>query len=224
MSNVMTINLPFKIFISYLYSVLFRIFRGVKYAKNNIKIAKGSYISKDVEIGRCTRVNNPSYIAECDIGAFCAIGGRLIVRGSNHSTNTINMQGWAQKKIIGSSLKVAGYKKNRVRIGNGVWIGDSVIILPGGEVGNGAVIGAGSVVTKPIPPLSIAVGNPAKVIKYRFPHEVIDIVKDIEWWNWSYKEMRQFQAFFEIDLESADPVELKKHLVNMGILRPLNDK
>ncbi|OOE73670.1 CatB-related O-acetyltransferase [Salinivibrio sp. ML290] len=213
-----------KLFKKMLFAIrLSQLLRFIDFYRRNIKVARGSFISRDVNIGRCTRINNPSYISECDIGAFCAIGGRLVVRGSNHSTNTINMQDWAQRKIIGSDVKVAGYKKGRVTIGNGVWIGDSVIILPGANVGNGAVIGAGSVVTKSIPPFSIAVGNPARVIKYRFSSDVISIIKDIEWWSWSYKKMNDYRRFFEIDLSSINSEELLEEINRIGVLRGGND-
>jgi len=192
--------------------------RFLYFRKNDIKIARGSYVSAGVKIGRCTRVNNPSYIADCEIGAFCAFGGRLVVRSSNHSVNTINIQDWAQRKIIKSSVEVAGHTKGAIKIGHGVWVGDSVIILPGAEIGNGAVIGAGSVITKAIPPYAIAVGNPARVIKYRFSEEVIDVIKSIQWWNWSYKKMNKNKAFFEIDLQSIEADKLKVILKDMGVI------
>lgn len=207
-----------------LFYRIYRYFlRSYDFKKRDVRIAKGSYISRDTSVGDCTRINNVSYISECDIGAFCAIGGRLVVRGSNHSTNTINLQAWAQKEIIQSDLKVVGHRKRRVTIGNGVWIGDSVTVVPGACIGNGAVIGAGSVVTKSIPPYSVAVGNPAKVIRYRFPPEVIDLVKDIHWWDWDYKEIRRLKEFFEIDFENSDLSELETKLESLGVLGRGND-
>ena len=85
------------------------------------------------------------------------------------------MQDNFQSIVLKSKVKVAGKIKGKVTIGHGVWIGDSVIILGGVSVGNGAVIGAGSVVTKSILPYSIAVGNPARTIRYRFNQEYLDL-------------------------------------------------
>ena len=69
-------------------------------------------------------------------------------------------------------------------IGNDVWIAAGVNILHKVKIGNGAVIGAGAVVTKDIPPYAIAAGVPAKVIKYRFDEEFIAELERIKWWNW----------------------------------------
>jgi virginiamycin A acetyltransferase len=109
------------------------------------------------------------------------------------------MQDYFQRTILGSSIRIAGHKKGDIVIGNGVWIGDSVIVLSGVHIGDGTVIGAGSVVTKSIPPYAIAVGNPAKVIKYRFDKEVIDVVSKIDWWNWDRNKLVKNLSLFEKD-------------------------
>lgn len=176
--------------------LLIRMKRKYMYRKNDIYISPGSYVGNDVNIGKGTRINHTSHIGDCDIGAFCAIGGRLVIRSTDHFTCYLNMQDCLQSKIA-PEFKVAGKSKGRVTIGNGVWIGDSVIILPGVRIGNGSVIGAGSVVTKSIPPYAVAVGNPARVIKYRFSNEKIKIVENIKWWEWSYDDMEKSPLFTE---------------------------
>ena len=74
-------------------------------------------------------------------------------------------------------------------IGNDVWIGENVIILPGVHIDDGAIIGANSVVAKDIEPYSIAVGNPCRVIKKRFDDETISKLLEIKWWNWNEKRI-----------------------------------
>ena len=69
-------------------------------------------------------------------------------------------------------------------IGNDVWIGWDVLIKGGVTIGNGAVIGARSVVTKVVPPYAVVAGVPAKVIKYRFEQEKIDLLQQLQWWDW----------------------------------------
>ena len=93
------------------------------------------------------------------------------------------MQDWTQSHIIESNISVVGKSKGLVEIKSASWLGDSVIILPGASIGYGAVIGAGSVVTKAIPDFAVAVGNPAKVIKYRFPEHCIEFLLRIQWWD-----------------------------------------
>lgn len=182
--------------------------RNAKWRERDIYVAPGTYVHPNTTIGQRTRINHPSYIDECHIGAFCAIGGRLVVRGSNHETRFLNMQSWSQRNVIKSSVAVAGHKQRDVRIGNGVWIGDSVVILPNVVIGDGAVIGAGSIVTRDVPPYAIAVGNPARVIKMRFPESVVALLSTVSWWNWSDATIQANSWLFERDLQSLNNAEL----------------
>lgn len=83
-----------------------------------------------------------------------------------------------------------------VEIGNDVWIGDNVILIAGIKIGNGAIIGAGSIVTKDILPYSIVAGNPAKEIRKRFSKEEIEFLEKLEWWNkdetWIKENIKNF--------------------------------
>ncbi len=71
----------------------------------------------------------------------------------------------------------------RVKIGNDVWIGYGALIVGGVTIGDGACIGAGAIVTKDVPPYAIVGGVPAKVLKYRFPEQIIAKLLDEKWWN-----------------------------------------
>jgi acetyltransferase-like isoleucine patch superfamily enzyme len=195
----------------YPYYLAKKLVRPLIWSLNNVFVAPGSEISLSARIGRYSRLNAPSFIGPCSIGKFVACGGRLIVRSSNHFTCYANMQDWAQKHIIKSPTRVAGKIKGNVEIKSASWIGDSVIIVPGGSIGFGAVIGAGSVVTKPIPDFAVAVGNPAKVIKYRIPEHCIEFLLRIRWWDWSLKKIRNNKHFFEIDFTTVD-LETLKHI------------
>ena len=186
--------------VRWLGNLPYRCRRLVHHLWTGVAIAPGTFIEKGTTIGRRTRINAPSYLAKCSIGSYCAIGGRLIVRSANHETCYLNIQGHAQRRVIGSSLSMRRPSGAGVRIGHGVWIGDSVIILEGVEIGNGAVIGAGSVVTRSVPAYSVAVGNPARVIKPRFPPETITLLEKLEWWNWSDSKLRKNRWLFEQDL------------------------
>ena len=75
--------------------------------------------------------------------------------------------------------------QRQIIIGNDVWIGDHVIISDGVRIGNGAVVAAGAVVTEDVPPYAIVMGNPARVVKYRYSLELIKALQRIKWWNWS---------------------------------------
>jgi acetyltransferase-like isoleucine patch superfamily enzyme len=191
-----------------------------QWRRDNVVIAPGSYVHPSTTIGKCTRINAISHLGQCAIGAYCAIGGRLVVRSTNHRTNYLNMQDWAQKRVVRSDVMVAGEIEREVVIGNAVWIGDSVIVLPGVTIGDGAVVGAGSVVTRSIPAFSIAVGNPARVLRNRFSEKITKLLRTIRWWEWSEKKIRANRVLFETDLSNVSSSELQELI---GQIRELGD-
>jgi len=90
-----------------------------------------------------------------------------------------------------------------INVGSDVWIGHGASVLPGVNVGHGAVIGAFSVVAKDIPPYAIVVGNPAKVIKYRFNPEQIERLLNLRWWDWDHKKIvNSINQMISINIES----------------------
>lgn len=84
-----------------------------------------------------------------------------------------------------------------IEIGNDVWIGANVTILRGVHIGDGAVIGANTLVNKDIPPYAIVVGCPARVIKYRFEETVIQKLLNLKWWNWTDEKIQRNLALFQ---------------------------
>ncbi|TJX23643.1 MAG: CatB-related O-acetyltransferase [Mesorhizobium sp.] len=86
-------------------------------------------------------------------------------------------------------------------VGNDVWIGSRAIILSGVKIGHGAVIAAGSIVTKDVEPYALVGGNPAKLIKRRFPDETVAALLEIEWWNWSIDRIKKERAAFDLPAE-----------------------
>ena len=113
----------------------------------------------------------------------------------------------------GSSPSYDRYSDS-VNIGSDVWIGSGVVITRGIIIGDGAVVGANAVVTKDIPPYAIAVGTPAKIIKYRFVPEVIELMLKVKWWNWSTEKIQQH---FDILSKAPDVSMLRKLLNNDSI-------
>jgi|TARA_R110001592_G_scaffold36389_1_gene122506 acetyltransferase-like isoleucine patch superfamily enzyme len=80
--------------------------------------------------------------------------------------------------------------KGDIHVGNDVWIGATSTIMSGITIGDGAIIGAGAIVTKDVPPYAIVVGNPGKVVKYRFTEEQIESLLKISWWNWDEDKIK----------------------------------
>ena len=177
-----------------------------RFLRDEVEVAPGSVIARGVTIGRRTKINGPSHIDHCEIGSYCAIAGRLVVRPADHLTQYLGVQNDAQVRVIGGRTLLG--EARPVKIGHGVWIGDSVVILGGVTIGNGAVIGAGAVVTKPVPAYAVAVGNPAKVRGWRYPEAVIAELEALEWWTWDDARLRRNRDLFDLDLTAVDPADL----------------
>ena len=175
-------------------------FFSLNYQK--VFIRKGSVLSANLTIGTGTCINGPVLIkgsGNVEIGNYCAFGGVIDIISSNHDMNYPNLQYKLQKEITGMA-KISA--KKDVSIGHNVWIGDHVIILPGVKIGNGAVLAAGSVITKDAEPFGIYGGNPAVFIRKRFSEETIQKMQILKWWDWSKDEMKNNKQFFETRLDA----------------------
>ena len=144
------------------------------------------------------------------IGSFCSFGPNTAIAQPHYlgvTTHQFLFASWRYPKfdkLLPSEKQKEIFKHHicakKTVIGNDVWTGRNVTIMAGVRIGNGAIIGAGAVVTKDIPDYAIAVGVPAKVIKYRFSDEVIEKLNRIQWWNWSDELIAErFDDFLDID-------------------------
>lgn len=123
------------------------------------------------------------------IGKFCAIakGIEFVMNGANHrmqsvTTYPFNIMGGGWEKCT-PTLDELPFKGDTI-VGNDVWIGQHVTVMPGIHIGDGAIIAAGSVVSKDVPAYHIAGGNPIRVIRARFDKELIDYLLQLRWWDW----------------------------------------
>ena len=147
------------------------------------------------------------------IGKFCQIasGIKIIMNGANHRMNSVttysfNIMGNGWEKVT-PKLTDLPFKGDTV-IGNDVWIGQNVTILPGVHIGDGAIIGANSVVTKDIPAYHIAAGNPCKVIRKRFSEELINYLEEVKWWNWEEEKIfKNLEILCSSDLEKIKTIK-----------------
>ena len=147
------------------------------------------------------------------IGKFCQIasGIKIIMNGANHRINSVttypfNIMGNGWEKVT-PKLEDLPFKGDTI-IGNDVWIGQNVTILPGVHIGDGAIIGANSVVTKDIPAYHIAGGNPCKIIRKRFNEELINYLEEIKWWDWEDEKIfKNLEILCSSDLEKIKTIK-----------------
>jgi virginiamycin A acetyltransferase len=124
------------------------------------------------------------------IGKFCALaeGVRFIMNGANHRMSGLSTYPFA---IFGQGWEAATPQpgdlpfKGDTVVGNDVWIGYQALLMPGVHIGSGAIVAAQSVVTGEVPPYAVVGGNPARVIRQRFPADIVASLLEIAWWNWS---------------------------------------
>ncbi|HBH83006.1 MAG: hypothetical protein A2X05_18335 [Bacteroidetes bacterium GWE2_41_25] len=159
----------------------------------NVKIGKGTYVAFNANISNTS------------IGKFCSIGPNLFCGWGYHPTNnviTTSPAFYSTGKHAGFTFSELNKCEERkfITIGNDVFIGMNVTILDGVNIGDGAVIGAGAIVTKDIPPYAVAVGNPIKIIKYRFTQETIDALIATRWWDKDDTVLKEVEKnFFDVE-------------------------
>lgn len=159
--------------------------------KTGISIGKGSKIVNGTTIGDGSRINGEIIIkgrGSCTIGKYVAFGENIRIITSNHKTDEVILQ-YALFNQLGFKSLVD--PKINVFIGHNVWIGDQAIILPGVSIGNGAIVGAGSVVTKDVPAYAVVAGAPAKFIRSTFSPQKIEEIEKLQWWDWTLEEMKK---------------------------------
>lgn len=171
--------------------------------ENILALGKCSYLSDaEFQIAGDYYGKHPHNIL---IGRFTSIARNLrCIIGENHSfigtATTFPFDDQNRVNALCKNSELAAVPKaptnaemyrnhNQIIIGNDVWIGRGVTIMGGVRIGSGAILGAGAVVAKSIPPYAIAVGNPARVIKYRFDADTIKIFMALKWWNWDIEKI-----------------------------------
>ena len=161
------------------------------------------------EIGRYSYIGNNCVIS-AKIGNFCSIANNVYIIKGTHPTDFVSTSPvfYSNKKSTttisftkNNLFKEEKYTKHSCNIGHDVWIGFGATILPGLNIGTGAIIGAGSIVTKDVEAYSIVAGNPAKIIRYRFSKENISFLLSSKWWDHDHTWfMANHDSFKSIEL------------------------
>lgn len=126
------------------------------------------------------------------IGRYCSIAPGVTAGDGNHPTDWLSTHPfqWGQSSTFKISTEKSDFnflipkqKPGGVFIGNDVWIGANAMLIPGVTIGDGAIVGGGSVVTKDVPPYAIVAGVPAKIVRYRFDEATIERLLNLQWWR-----------------------------------------
>lgn len=138
------------------------------------------------------------------IGRYCSIAVSASVHNANHPMNTKSSHAFFYNPKLGY-VEQESIKRVNLRIGNDVWIGENAVILSScTEIGDGAVIGAGAVVSRDIPPYAVAIGNPARVVRHRFEKDRIERLLEEQWWHKEIDEIVDVFDEFTCPLEGDE--------------------
>jgi acetyltransferase-like isoleucine patch superfamily enzyme len=132
---------------------------------------------------------NMTYFVDANIGKYCSVAVNLSIFSVAHNLDHITQYPFDVIETSSSYRRTKNFRTvttSTVDIGNDVWVGANATIVAARDlkIGDGAIIGAGSVITKDVEPYSIVAGNPAKVIRLRYDQQTIDQLLQIKWWDW----------------------------------------
>lgn len=139
-------------------------------------------------------------IVNCRIGKYCSIADDVKIGGARHPIEWVGMSPvfYSGRDSVKKKFSIFDRDDDKhTTLGNDVWIGANVIIIQGVSVGNGAVIGAGSIVTHNVGDYEIVAGNPAKVIRKRFSDNIIDELLKIKWWDLPEEKLEKLSTYIK---------------------------
>lgn len=141
------------------------------------------------------------------IGKYCSVADGVRFVFGEHRLDHISS--FPFKAIcFGDEPHAEALSKGHIVVGNDVWIGVNAVILSGNRIGHGAVVAAGAVVTRDVPPYAVVGGVPAQILRYRFSPERIDALLEIQWWDWPLEKIRENLSLFYGDADAF----IQKHL------------
>ncbi|ADG09023.1 hypothetical protein B7G68_02620 [Caulobacter segnis] len=156
---------------------------------------RGVYVEENVQLDRCefigpVRIGYRSYanfslFRNVSVGRYCSIGRRCTLGAAKHHIVGLTTSPFGAPSGFESDVQT--------KIGNDVWIGDNVVVVAGVEVGDGAIIGAGSIVTHDVPPYTIVAGVPARPLRPRFDEDVVSELTRIAWWRFGDAPVEMFR-------------------------------
>lgn len=199
--------------ISYLFSKLIKklhipAIKNSSFDKTS-RICPGTHVVNS-QIGKYSYLGNFSTLICCKVGSYCSIADNCEIGGGSHPTNWVSTSPvfYSGKNILRKNFSNKKYNEFvQTTIGNDVWIGSKCLIKGGVRIGDGAVIGMGSVVTHDVPPYEIWAGNPAKCIKKRFDDLTVQRLLSSQWWDLSEEEVSKLDVCFDSPQRFLDEIE-----------------
>lgn len=187
------------------------------YLGTHVRIDRNNFII-DSTLGDYTYTGPFLMMFKACIGNFTSISYGVTIGPPEHNYSRLTQHPFIIRPEYGILSKEEIIENDELNdpmmIGNDVWIGCNSTILRGVEIGDGAIVGANSVVTKNVPPYAIVAGCPAKVLKYRFEPEIIERLLRLKWWEWDIDKIRKNKSLFTKILNKGNSEILNQVSIN----------
>jgi phosphonate metabolism protein (transferase hexapeptide repeat family) len=165
-------------------------------------------VLREVTVGDYSYFERHAEAIYTEIGKFCSIAANSRINALEHPLERVTQHKLSYRpneyfRYLGVD---EGFRRRRqgkrVTLGHDVWIGHGAVVMPGIAVGNGAAVGANAVVTRDVAPFTIVAGNPAKLLRRRFPQEIAARIEALAWWDWP--QQRLFEAIPDMQTLSIE--------------------
>ncbi len=157
-----------------------------------------------IKIGYATTLGYRNLLSgSIAIGKYCQLGVDVALHATNHPISY--MTTYINQNLFQGDLKQLK-EENTITIGHDVWIGHGVIIVGNVTIGNGAILAAGSVITKDVAPYTIVAGVPAKEVRKRFSETIIQEIETLQWWDKSEQELEKIKPLFFKDFSNRHSI------------------
>ena len=187
---------------------------------NSSTVDKKAKVNRSAKIfhssmGRYSYIGKRSSLVYAEVGSFCSIASDVCVGMGTHDLNKLSTSPLFTEKHNGTGSSWVNQEPSpykQVIVGNDVWIGERALVMGGLQIGDGAVIAAGAVVTKDVPPYAVVGGVPAKVIKYRFSPDIIGKLERLKWWTLSENVLKKHIEEFQTNEITVDVLDKFKEI------------
>jgi virginiamycin A acetyltransferase len=160
--------------------------------------------SGKIKIGYATTLGYNNLLGgTITIGRYCQLGVDVALHATNHPISY--MSTYINQNLFQGELQQLK-EENKIEIGHDVWVGHGVIVVGNVSIGNGAILAAGTVVTKDVAPYTIVAGIPAKPIRKRFSDAIINEIEDLKWWDLPESELEKIKPLFFKDLLKRESI------------------
>ena len=167
-------------------------------------VPDGCNFSGNIKIGYATTLGYRNLLGgTISIGKYCQLGVDVALHATNHPISF--MTTYINQNLFDGQLKQLK-EVNNIKIGHDVWLGHGVIIVGNVTIGNGAIVAAGSVVTKDVAPYTIVAGVPAKEIRKRFLDSIIQEIEVLQWWDKSEEDLEKIKPLFFKDFTNRHSI------------------